>query len=359
MIRTASISCILVLSLAAVMAHAAPAIGDKAPPIKIAQWMNAMPKVLPGDKDAGKHAFLIEFWATWCGPCWQSIPHLAELHRKHEGDGLIVIAVSNEEPETIAKFMNAEKNGKKRDMPYYVGADADMATTTAWTSKIPTIPHAFIVNQGGVVVWQGNPLDTGSMDPVIEKVLAGKFDIAEAKQAAAKDKEFQELMTKLRSTYAARDAEKLFQLLDRMIELKPQELQPYLIKREMLAEFDRKGEIPKWNDAIQEAFKDSPEGLLSIVMMELDRDAADRNAAMLIHCTARAIDITKEHDAPTLALLARVQVETGQLDAAIETLKLAVEKANEDQRDYYRHMLEYYERLKTLAPEVRSLPKKK
>src|SRR5262249_22089324 len=67
-------------------AVAAPQIGEKAPPVKVSKWMTSKPSVLPGEKDADKKVFIVEFWATWCGPCMKSIPHLAELHKKYEKD---------------------------------------------------------------------------------------------------------------------------------------------------------------------------------------------------------------------------------------------------------------------------------
>ena len=50
---------------------------------------------------------LIEFWATWCGPCREEIPYLNELHNKYKKDGLVVIGISldRKEPEEVQKFV--------------------------------------------------------------------------------------------------------------------------------------------------------------------------------------------------------------------------------------------------------------
>lgn len=46
---------------------------------------------------------LVDFWATWCGPCLKQLPHTAELATKHADDGLVVVTVSVDEPEDAAK----------------------------------------------------------------------------------------------------------------------------------------------------------------------------------------------------------------------------------------------------------------
>ena len=59
---------------------------------------------------AGKGRYtMVDFWASWCGPCRAAIPHVRELHEKY-GDKLGVIAVSvDEDPEAWAKAMGQEK----------------------------------------------------------------------------------------------------------------------------------------------------------------------------------------------------------------------------------------------------------
>ena len=62
-------------------------VGDKAPAVEVKEWIQGETTV-----GAGK-PYVVEFWATWCGPCRQSIPHLNDLYKKYKGKGLSIIGV--------------------------------------------------------------------------------------------------------------------------------------------------------------------------------------------------------------------------------------------------------------------------
>ncbi len=353
-----AILCVLVFAVATAAAQAAPQIGEKAPPIKVAKWFGDAPPALPGEDGAEKHVYIVEFWATWCGPCRISIPHLAELHRKHKKDGLLILGISNEEIETIDAFLKAKmpdpKNGEKKqiDMPYYVGADEEMGTQVVWLKDVPGIPHAYIVNRDGVIVWAGNPLDPeADMDGVLKKVLAGKYDVEAARNRAVADKKYKELFGELNSAYRRKDGDKVFKLLDELIALKPKELHPYLIKRHMLMEFDRGDQIAEWNRQILESFKDSPAGLKRIVDEELAKPAAVRDASLIVQAAAYAGAAAEQKDVQALVLLATIQHECGLLDEAIESQSAALAAAEDEQKADISATLDYYKQLRKLAIE--------
>lgn len=344
-------SCMAGITLAALAlpAMATPKIGDKAPPVKVSDWMAAKPPALPGEKGADKHVFLVEFWATWCGPCRRSIPHLAKLHRAREKDGLVIIGVSNEDKPTVEGFVKGKGGKKGMDMPYFVGVDDDMGTNSKYMDEIEGIPHSFLVDRSGVVVWAGNPLDSEALDKAIDLTLAGKYDVEKAKKAAEAGKKFTRLMNELQVAYQGKDEKKIFQLLDQMIETKPDDLQGYLIKRHMLGEFNKREQISSVDAALEAAIKDSPDSLKDLVGHMLGREPSERNAGMMYRSAVRADQLAGGKSAECAAILSSVYCQLGMLEAAIKTQERATELAAAEEKDTYKSVLKYLNEAKEIA----------
>ncbi len=88
---------------------------------------------------------VVDFWATWCGPCRQEIPGYADLQRKYGKDGLVVVGVSLDEggPEVVAEFV------KKFGLNYQV-VMGDEAVQTAF-GGMDAIPTTFLIDRSGRV----------------------------------------------------------------------------------------------------------------------------------------------------------------------------------------------------------------
>src|SRR6202043_3395532 len=122
-----------------------------------------------------------EFWATWCEPCKEMIPHLSELAKKYSGTvGFFSISVE-ENPvasEKVHKFI--QDNGDA--MQYNVGRDPDQQADEnemlgAWiiASRQRGIPVSYLVDNTGKLLWIGHPIDLGK---AIDDSLAGKLVVA-------------------------------------------------------------------------------------------------------------------------------------------------------------------------------------
>ena len=135
-------------------AHAALKVGDPAPRIAPGKWAQGEAvNALEGDK-----VYLIEFWATWCGPCIAVIPHLSELSEKYSAQGLVVIGQNlGEDENKVAAFVR--KMGAK--MSYRVAVDDSsqtMANTWLRAAGQKGIPCAFVVNKKGKIAYIGHPM---------------------------------------------------------------------------------------------------------------------------------------------------------------------------------------------------------
>lgn len=128
-------------------------VGRQLPELKV-KYLGEAPTL------AGKPA-IIEFWATWCPPCRASIPHLNELYAKYRDRGLVIVGITNEDRPTVEKFL--------KGLPIKYAVAFDEGGKMGEYFRVRGIPHAFLVNADGKIVWQGHPMALREAE--IEKVL--------------------------------------------------------------------------------------------------------------------------------------------------------------------------------------------
>lgn len=118
--------------------------------------------------------YVVEFWATWCGPCIKGIPHLTKLQAKYADKGVTVIGITNESDLNKVKGF-VEKQGDK--MAYTVAMDPERKVAANYMQAYQRrgIPSAFLVDREGKMVWVGHP--KFGMDEVLEMLAADTFDV--------------------------------------------------------------------------------------------------------------------------------------------------------------------------------------
>jgi thiol-disulfide isomerase/thioredoxin len=92
---------------------------------------------------------VVDFWATWCGPCRSEIPGYVALQKKYAKDGLVIVgmATNDEGPETVRKFIEAHGINYQ-----IVIGEESVAAAFGGFEGIQGIPTTFIVNRAGQIV---------------------------------------------------------------------------------------------------------------------------------------------------------------------------------------------------------------
>ena len=145
-------------------------VGDPAPKLQLDQFVLGSPL---NESLEGK-VHVVEFWATWCGPCRRSMPHISELQQYHR-DEVTFIGVTREDTATVSEFLEDESPDGQlwRDVVHYrLAIDADNATNNAYMRAAGQrgIPTAFIVGGDGIIKWIGHP---SRIDEPLQQVVDG------------------------------------------------------------------------------------------------------------------------------------------------------------------------------------------
>jgi thiol-disulfide isomerase/thioredoxin len=204
-------------------------IGDAAPAIKYSKWLKGTPVTSYQDN----RLYVLEFWATWCGPCIAAMPHLSELADKYKDKatfiGVNVYEKTGDQPyesslPAVTRFVNSSANRMRYDI-IVDNNDQDMANLWLKPAGIGGIPTTFVV-QKGKIVWIGHPI---KLDSILDPILAGTFDVAAFKktyevQSSASFKqgnEMKAIFTAVKEATDAKDFTKAFRAVDEGIQKMP------------------------------------------------------------------------------------------------------------------------------------------
>lgn len=116
-------------------------------------WLTEKP-----ERAVNEHVLVLDFWATWCGPCIRASPLLDELQTRHAGD-LLVLGMAGqaagsrypEDERAIRAFIASH--------PVSYSHLHDAQKRVYRSLNITAIPHVLVISTDGVVRWQGNPHD--------------------------------------------------------------------------------------------------------------------------------------------------------------------------------------------------------
>jgi thiol-disulfide isomerase/thioredoxin len=176
-VATAALSC---------FAWALPLPGDAAPPLSLTEITNApegTPKTLEELK--GK-IVVLEFWATWCGPCIAAIPHLNELVEHYaDAEDVAFLSITKESPAIVSPFLD------KRAMSSPIGHDGEGLTLDAYGIKF--LPTTIVIGKDGKIAAVTSPMeltverierfrrgdrdDASTFAPAVERMVRNSLEV--------------------------------------------------------------------------------------------------------------------------------------------------------------------------------------
>lgn len=271
-------------------------VGDAAPALEVEAWLHGEPARLfePGT------VYVIEFWATWCGPCLADIPHLSALSRAYSGRVAVIGATGPDRwgntLDAVRKFIAAR--GERLAyriawLPESTGPSGDVGIhRNPWFRQVglESLPAAFIVDGRGRIAYIGDPL---TLEAPLRRIVAGEWDLAAASRRWDDNRRAESLRQELEPLLASGDAAGARSLAFRIVRVES-------------------GDEPRVLGLVASSIAASP--------LKADRALLD----IAFEAAARSVSLTRRRAPGMLDALARVQFLRGDVAGAIETEEAAI-----------------------------------
>lgn len=121
-------------------------VGDIAPNIHITDYISN----IPNDKNFKNKFILLEFWATWCGPCLDQVPNLNKLQEKYKSkNDFVLISITDEKVDKVLRTL--------KRIPFKSVVVSDQTKQTIKNFGINAFPTTILIDDKGILKWIGNP----------------------------------------------------------------------------------------------------------------------------------------------------------------------------------------------------------
>ncbi|MBN2616620.1 MAG: TlpA family protein disulfide reductase [Bacteroidales bacterium] len=141
-------------------------VGERAPEIHITNWI----KNVPADQELNNKYIVLEFWATWCGPCIAAVPHMNKLQQEFHPKDLYYLSMTDESAAQI------ERTLKRIHFSSIVVTDTTTQTQINFgdgVKGLEAFPLTVLINKNGIIEWIGEPqkLDAKMMSKFLSNSL--------------------------------------------------------------------------------------------------------------------------------------------------------------------------------------------
>lgn len=309
-------------------------IGHPVPALEIEQWLKGEP--ITGFESG--RVYVVEFWATWCGPCRAGMPHLTELQRKYRDQGVTIIGVASDykHPQTVVDFV--QDNDDR--MGYHVAIDrrdpdangqSTFRTDAAYMGQtgMRGIPCAYVIDRDGRLAWFGFP--PPYFDYVLDDVVNGRFDPRRQRaieaEAAQITKEFDLADIRESGDWQAASAK-----IDRYRSLHPAHADDadWMEFRVLLfcaKDYDAAYALAnRWMDRSKKPSADDMNRLAGLILENPSVERRDFSVAL--RAAKAAVEANNGEYYALLAQLAKAHMLNGEIDEAIVAQQRAIDAAS-------------------------------
>ncbi|MBM3971637.1 MAG: redoxin domain-containing protein [Planctomycetes bacterium] len=317
-------------------------VGSPAPPLKVDRFLKGEPVTA---FEPGK-VYVVEFWATWCGPCIQAMPHVSELQSKYPQVTFIGVNVLEDDDSAAEQFLKArgqdlEYRFARDDVPEGSSSrDGAMAKTWLEAAEVNGIPTAMVVDAHGRIANITHPM---SLEECLPQIISGEWDqAAAAKQhllSVLPDRKSREFNERMEAALAPGPSDKTQQELDRIAEDFPEQAGVIGLVKFRVLSLDgtkTKQALAAGHQLLKGDQGSNPELLNAmaweIVGPERPKPPADELKSFALEVARKADDLVNNKHPMVADTLARALFVNGDTQAAVTTQRRAIAIAKTNPR---------------------------
>lgn len=286
-------------------------LGDSAPKISPETWVTG--DEADPTKTDGKTFYLVEVWSVTCPPCVKSIPIMNDVQKRYADEGLKIVSFTTDELDEVKEFLD------EHPMEYSSFIDKEGASFINYMAadNRNTIPHAFLFDKEGALVWIGNPLD--NLETRVKQVISGELN--REKAVAIRD-----ARDDLQNAFAAQNIDGMLENFKKLETLEPENVSYYQVHHRLLTELGAgdENDIRELLAAWYKGAYNQPEGMAILSMIAMEQGPFEtRDPKMALAAAKRSFAIDSDLRVQAGINLADIYRAIGRVDLAVKTLEEA------------------------------------